>query len=205
MRWSAMITPADTTSPLPKNLSPALLPSFGDRNGQLRASTGRSSQQDVWGSAFAVATAALPIQSSPHRLSPRHFWRRFGPVQFHGKETPDMSRPTVTSMSQRRGNALWVTGLSTDTRMEPTGGHRQVGSAGRVLRLMNRMPSSWLQNTSRSSRREISGRGIPLDRHLNGLHPSDDYRRNPLSLASMTVPLTEFIRLGWVQSGVCSG
>ncbi|MGC9347592.1 MAG: hypothetical protein ACP5JG_05590 [Anaerolineae bacterium] len=181
---------------------------FADRSGLLRASTGKSAQPDVWGSAFAIYVGALPevVATEVGRALLRAL--DDGTISWRGQIR---HVPTDADFSERTAWSHLV-GVSADDPIEERPENR----------LKNRYqngaywgtPVGWICYAI-ARHDEATARRLAL-RYINELQSDDfrmgpehgapwecmhwenDHRQNPVYMASVTCPLGAFRRLGWI-------
>lgn len=167
---------------------------FAHPGGLLRASTGRSAQPDVWGSAFAVYSGVLP---GPEAAKVAQALRRClaaGTIAWKGniRHVPtdgDFSEASAWEMpvngsfrkDRYQNGAYWGT---------PTGWvchavARADPKAARELAL------DYIAELKAGDFRQGAAYGSPYE----CIHPDGDYRQNPVYLASVTCPLAAMRRI----------
>ncbi len=169
---------------------------FALDSGLLKASTGKSAQPDVWGSAFAVYCGLGDDQQRQTLCSALATALREGTIAWRGniRHVPtdcDFSDHSAWEqvVGQRAKNryqngAYWNT---------PTGwvcyAVAQVDEAA-----AQRLALDYVEELREGDFRQGEAFGAPYE----CIHPEDDHRQNPVYLTSTTCPLAAFRRLGWV-------
>ncbi len=166
---------------------------FRHPGGLLRASTGRSSQPDVWGSAYAVVIGALDgasARSVAERLAAAY---RAGTLAWRGNirhvlTCDDHSATTAWDttdcpLNRYQNGAYWNT---------PTGWVCEA-MAKVDEPAARKLAAEYLDELREGDFRQGDDFGSPYE----CLHP-DGHRRNPVYMTSVTCPLASFHRLGWV-------
>lgn len=184
---------------LARTIAEHLVPKFADASGFLRASSGRSAQPDVWGSAFAVYSGLLSdgdreqVCRAIHRaaLDDAIAWK--GNIR-HVPTTHDFSNTSAWEMTVNEGfvknryqnGAYWNT---------PTGwvcfALAEIDEA-----LAQQIALDFVAELRDGDFRKGDEFGSPFE----CIHPDDDYRQNAVYLTSVTCPLAAFQRLGWVPA-----
>lgn len=172
-------------------LRQALHDVFALDSGLYRASTGLSAQPDVWGTAFAVYTGALPkdaVQTACKALarllkSGTMAWR--GAIR-HVPEDADFSAETAWEKSfapknRYQNGAYWKT---------PVGWvcyavHRVDPAAARGL------ARAYVAQLRSGDFRKGPEHGAPWE----CMHPEENHRQNPVYLTSVSCPLAAFRRI----------
>jgi len=168
---------------------------FIHESGLLRASTGKSAQLDVWGSAFAVYTGVL--EKREEEKVARTLLRALtdGTIAWKGniRHVPtDCDFSAASAWEQTVNNApknRYQNGAYWNT---PTGwvcyAIAQVDEgAARDLALQ------YVEELRAGNFRQGEAFGSPYE----CIHPDGDYSQNPVYLTSVTCPLAAFQRLGW--------
>jgi len=168
---------------------------FADSSGLLRASTGRSAQPDVWGSAFAVAIGAVTGATADEIGETLRDADRAGQLSWQGQIRHVLTihdhRPTSAweccvgdqPVSRYQNGAYW--GTATGWVCEAIA--RVDEPAAR------RLAAAYLDHLRAEDFRRGDNFGAPWE----CVHPAGDYRQNPIYLTSVTCPLASFQRLGW--------
>jgi len=179
-----------------KTVSECVGSTFTHDSGLLRASTGKSAQPDVWGSAFAVYSGVLSDQQA-HDVSQallRHLSE--GTISWKGniRHVPtDCDFSDVSAWEETVGSYaknLYQNGAYWNT---PTGwlcyAVSQVDiNAARDLALQ------YVQELADGDFRQAEEYGAPYE----CIHPDGDYRQNAVYLTSVTCPLAAFRALNWL-------
>jgi hypothetical protein len=180
----------------------ALVPTFQESDGMLRASTGLSSQPDVWGTAYAVyvgavrgaafeqACRALARSYRENTLS----WR--GNVR-HVRTADDFSATTAweaTDVAKNRyqNGAYWGT---------PVG-----WVAYAIAQVDPQAARALAQNYVMELRGGDYRQGPDFGSPWECMHPEGNHRQNPVYMTSVTCPLAAFRRLEseWLERGLAS-
>ncbi len=170
---------------------------FAQDRGLLRASTGASAQQDVWGSAFAVAIGALAEPAAAAVSAALHRALRSGTIAWKGniRHVPtdaDFSASTAWErvVGQRMKNryqngAYWGTPVGwvceAVARQDPAAAER--------------LALDYVADLREGDYRKGPDSGAPWE----CMHPDGDHRQNAAYMASVTVPVGAFRRLGWME------
>jgi len=169
---------------------------FALENGLLKASTGKSSQVDVWGSAFAVycglwdgEDGQRACRALAHALSQGTIaWRgNIRHVPTDGDHSAESAWEQVVGQwpkNHYQNGAYWNT---------PTGwvcyAVAQVDQ-----RAARQLATEYVDQLREDDFRQGPKFGAPYE----CIHPQGDHRQNPVYLTSMTCPLAAFKRLGWL-------
>jgi hypothetical protein len=169
---------------------------FALENGLLKASTGKSSQVDVWGSAFAVycglwdgEDGQRACRALAHALSQGTIaWRgNIRHVPTDGDHSAESAWEQVVGQwpkNHYQNGAYWNT---------PTGwvcyAVAQVDQ-----RAARQLATEYVDQLREDDFRQGPEFGAPYE----CIHPQGDHRQNPVYLTSMTCPLAAFKRLGWL-------
>jgi len=169
---------------------------FALENGLLKASTGKSSQVDVWGSAFAVycglwdgedgqrACSALAHALSQGTIAWRGNIRHVPTDGDHSAESAWEQVVGQWPKNHYQNGAYWNT---------PTGwvcyAVAQVDQ-----RAARQLATEYVDQLREDDFRQGPKFGAPYE----CIHPQGDHRQNPVYLTSMTCPLAAFKRLGWL-------
>ncbi|MFH1942730.1 MAG: hypothetical protein ABIL68_11580 [bacterium] len=183
---------------LASKISRDIQTTFIHESGLLRASTGKSAQPDVWGSAFAVYSGALGERNAMQvsRALSRALsdgtiaWKgniRHVPTDYEFSELSAWEQTVNSAFSKNRyqNGAYWNT---------PTGwvcyAVAQVDAeASRELALQ------YVEELRAGDFRQGDEYGSPYE----CIHPDGDYRQNAVYLTSVACPLAAFQRLGWIN------
>ena len=171
---------------------------FCDKDGLLHASTGKSNQLDIWGSAFAVYVGILnPSQSRKisHALikaldANTIAWK--GNIR-HVPTDNDFSNETVWEETVDIGSFPKNTYQNGAYWNTPTGwicyAISQVNpDVGKNL------ATEYIQQLKSDDFRQGDEFGAPFE----CIHPDGNHRQNPVYLTSVTCPLAAFQRLNWI-------
>ena len=169
---------------------------FALENGLLKASTGKSAQVDVWGSAFAVycglwdredeqqACSALAHALSQGTIAWRGNIRHVPTDEDHSAESAWEQVVGQWPKNHYQNGAYWNT---------PTGwvcyAVAQVDQ-----RAARQLATEYVDQLREDDFRQGPEFGAPYE----CIHPQGDHRQNPVYLTSMTCPLAAFKRLGWL-------
>ena len=169
---------------------------FALENGLLKASTGKSAQVDVWGSAFAVycglwdgEDGQRACRALAHALSQGTIaWRgNIRHVPTDGNHSTESAWEQVVGQwpkNHYQNGAYWNT---------PTGWvcYAVAQVDGRAAR---QLATEYVDQLREDDFRQGPEFGAPYE----CIHPQGDHRQNPVYLTSMTCPLAAFKRLGWL-------
>ena len=169
---------------------------FALENGLLKASTGKSAQVDVWGSAFAVycglwdgedgqrACRALAHALSQGTIAWRGNIRHVPTDRDHSAESAWEQVVGQWPKNHYQNGAYWNT---------PTGWvcYAVAQVDGRAAR---QLATEYVDQLREDDFRQGPEFGAPYE----CIHPQGDHRQNPVYLTSMTCPLAAFKRLGWL-------
>jgi hypothetical protein len=169
---------------------------FALENGLLKASTGKSAQVDVWGSAFAVycglwdgEDGQRACRALAHALSQGTIaWRgNIRHVPTDGDHSAESAWEQVVGQwpkNHYQNGAYWNT---------PTGWvcYAVAQVDGRAAR---QLATEYVDQLREDDFRQGPEFGAPYE----CIHPQGDHRQNPVYLTSMTCPLAAFKRLGWL-------
>lgn len=169
---------------------------FALENGLLKASTGKSAQTDVWGSAFAVycglwdeGDSQQVCQSLAHALSQGTIaWRgNIRHVPTDGDYSTESAWEQVVGQWPKdhyQNGAYWNT---------PTG-----WVCYAVAQVDQQAARQLAVEYVNQLREDDFRRGSEFGAPYECIHPQGDHRQNPVYLTSMTCPLAAFKRLGWL-------
>jgi hypothetical protein len=160
-------------------------------DGFLKASTEKSAQPDVWGTAFAVYTGALEPAAEQRACQALARTFRDGTIAWRGNirhvpTTGDFSRETAWEVSlgpknRYQNGAYWGT---------PTGWVAHA-IAQVDLDLARRLAASFVAELREGDFRKGDAFGSPWE----CMHPDGGHRQNPVYMTSVTCPLAAFRRL----------
>ena len=169
---------------------------FALENGLLKASTGKSAQVDVWGSAFAVYCGLWEREDGQRACSALAHALRHGTIAWRGniRHVPTDGDHSAESAWEQvvgqwpknhyQNGAYWNT---------PTGwvcyAVAQVDQ-----RAARQLATEYVDQLREDDFRQGPEFGAPYE----CIHPQGDHRQNPVYLTSMTCPLAAFKRLGWL-------
>ena len=171
---------------------------FSWQDDLLRASTGRSCQGDVWGSAFAVYTGAIEAEHT-ERIS-RRLARAYtaetlayrGSIR-HVLTTHDFSEETawelVTHMEGNRSKNRYQNGSYWGTAT----GWVCYAIARADQHLAARLAGEYMEELREGDFRKGPEYGSPWE----CMHPEGNYKQMPVIMVGVACPLAAFRRLGW--------
>ncbi len=172
-----------------KRIGRAVGPCFGRVDGWLRASTGLSSQPDVWGTALAVHWGLLPAEEAEGARDALVFGLRHGTIAWRGaiRHVPtdhDFGEDTAWEKSYAKKNtyqngAYWPT---------PTGWVCDAVAAADEA-LARDLAADYLAALRADDFRGGPDHGAPWECR----HPEDGHRQNPVYLTSVSVPGAVFL------------
>jgi hypothetical protein len=170
----------------------AIAATFPMESGYLRASTGRSAQPDVWGTAMAVYMGALPQELEARACYALMNGYQSGTIAWNGyiRHVPKsaefddttMWESSTTPKNRYQNGAYWGT---------PTGwvvyaiARLDYGAA-------QKLAAEYVATLREGDFRKGRNRGEPWE----CVHPDGDYRQNAAYLATIAAPLPAFRRLG---------
>lgn len=171
---------------------------FSHPGGLLRASTGLSSQPDVWGSAFAVYIGAVDGKIGENISRTLADAYQAGTLAFRGNirhvlTTDDFSAQTAWErivgpgpINRYQNGAYWNT------------------STGWVCFAIAQVDKALAKNLAAEFVEELREgdfrKGPDFGSPYECFHPDGDYRQNPVYLTSVTCPLAAFRRLGYLNA-----
>ncbi len=179
---------------------------FASKNGLLKASTGKSSQPDVWGSAFAVyAGAVKPEQAKSICLALADAYKK-GTLAYHG-----YIRHVLTSDDYNESSAWeWV------MRVGPKGSRDKDGFWNKnryqngaywstplgwvcyaIAQVDKALASQLATEYINELRKDDFRKGAEFGSPWECMHPDGNYRQYDVFMTSVTCPLAAFQRLGW--------
>jgi len=170
---------------------------FMHGSGLLRAGTGKSSQPDVWGSAFAVVSGALQGAVADGVSRTLCAALENGTIAWQGqvRHVPtdwDFSDATMwehvigTQPKNRYQNgAYWETPVG--WLCHAVAQHDEAAAV--------RLALEYVADLRRDDFRQSEAHGAPWE----CAHPEDEHRQNPVYMASVTCPLGAFRRMRWVD------
>jgi hypothetical protein len=187
---------ADQYRSLANTIAENIQSAFAHESGLLRASTGKSAQPDVWGSAFAVYSGVLGE-----------------------REEEQVGRVLLRALAD--GTIAWkgnIRHVPTDCDFSDTSAWEQTVNNAPKNRYQNgaywNTPTGWVcyavaqvdDNTARNLalqyveelRAGDFRQGEEFGSPYECIHPDGDYSQNPVYLTSVTCPLAAFRRLGWI-------
>ncbi|MEE2725714.1 MAG: hypothetical protein VX792_01465 [Candidatus Latescibacterota bacterium] len=169
---------------------------FALENGLLKASTGKSAQVDVWGSAFAVYCGLWDREDGQRTCSALAHALSQGTIAWRGniRHVPTDGDHSAESAWEQvvgqwpknhyQNGAYWNT---------PTGW--VCYSVAQVdQRAALQLATEYVDQLREDDFRQGAEFGAPYE----CIHPQGDHRQNPVYLTSMTCPLAAFKRLGWL-------
>jgi len=172
-------------------LKQSIGPAFATDKGFLRASTGKSAQLDVWGTAYAVYVAALNSEREKAACEALAQGYRDGTIAWRGniRHVPtnaDFSETTawevaLTPKNRYQNGAYWGT---------PTGW--VCYSISKVdMELARKLAREYIAELREGDFRKGPDHGSPWE----CMHPDGNHRQNPVYMTSVTCPLAAFRRL----------
>ncbi len=175
----------------------ALKPVFALDNGWFRASTGRSAQPDVWGTAFAVYCGALPPDVELRACQALAQALRESTIAWNGaiRQVPvglDFSTDSaweqcLAKKNQYQNGAYWTTAT----------GWTAYAVAKVDLNLARQLALDYVRQLREDDFRKGEAFGSPWE----CMHPEGKHRQNPIYLTSITEPLAAFRR---IERDICS-
>lgn len=186
---------ADDYADIAETISAHLCRVFAHESGLLRASSGKSAQPDVWGSAFAVYVGALPPAEAECVCRALLDAHRRGTISYQGniRHVPTDADYSATSAweetlgvphNRYQNGAYWGT---------PTGwvayALAQVDPDAAL-----ELATAYITELQVNDYRRTEEVGSPLE----CFHPEGDYAQNPVYMTSVTCPLAAFKRLQWM-------
>jgi hypothetical protein len=168
---------------------------FADSSGLLRASTGRSAQPDVWGSAFAVAIGAVTGATADQIGETLRDADRAGQLSWQGQIRH------VLTIYDHRPTSAWECCVGDQPVNRYQNGAYWGTATGWVCEAIARVDEPAARRLAAAYldylRAEDFRRGDDFGAPWECVHPAGDYRQNPVYLTSVTCPLASFQRLGW--------
>ncbi len=169
----------------------AIASTFPLGSGFLRASTGRSAQPDVWGTALAVYLGILAPELEGKACQALADGYRSGTIAWHGLirqvptdgdfNTDTMWESTPTEKNRHQNGAYWAT---------PTGWVAY--AIGKVdSGLSQKLAGEYIATMREGDFRTGKRHGEPWE----CAHPKGDYQFNPVYVTSVTAPLAAFRRI----------
>lgn len=199
LRWQAArelleLAGQSTYAKIATQIQKNLLMTFQHPAGLLRASTGQSSQPDVWGSAYAVAIGALDDEAARvvgARLVSAY---RAGTLAWRGS-----IRHVLQSDDFGPGQAWEVTKCPFNSYQNGAYWSTPTGWVCLAMALVDeeaarQLFSEYLEELREGDFRRGERFGSPYE----CLHPAGDHR-NSVYMTSVTCPLAAFRRLGWLK------
>ena len=178
-----------------ENIAAHLGQTFSHASGLLRASTGKSAQPDVWGSAFAIYCGALPSHEAlPVCYALLDAYRR-GTIACCGniRQVPtdaDFDCTTAWELTigpcaknRYQNGAYWGTAT----------GWVAYAIAQVDEMAARKLASEYIAELQVGDYRRGEGFGSPFE----CFHPDGNYVQNPVYMTSVTCPLAAFRRLRW--------
>lgn len=187
---------ADRYRSLASTIAAEIRATFAHESGLLRASTGKSAQPDVWGSAFAVYSDVLGEREAEQVARALLRALNDGTIAWKGniRHMPtDWDFSDASAWEQTVNNAPKNTYQNGAYWNTPTGWvcyaiARVDDQAARHLALQ------YVEELRAGDFRQGEEFGSPYE----CIHPDGDHRQNPVYLTSVTCPLAAFQRLGWI-------
>jgi len=170
---------------------------FMHESGLLRASTGKSSQPDVWGSAFAVASGALPESVADSVCQALCKVLADSAIAWQGQVR---HVPTDWDFSDA---TMWEHVIGTQPKNRYQNGAYWDTPVGWVCHAVAqrdgaaavRLALDYVADLQRDDFRAGDTHGAPWE----CAHPGAAHRQNPVYMASVTCPLGVFRRMGWAS------
>ena len=169
---------------------------FGSDTGLLKASTQKSAQPDVWGSAFALYVGALEPRDA--RTVSRTFVDAFaaGTLAHRG------SVRHVPTCHDYDENSAWECSVSDFPKNRYQNGAYWSTPTGWVCFAMAqadadaalKLAGDFIDELREGDYRKGAQYGSPWE----CFHPDGDFKQNPVYMTSVTCPLAAFRRLGWL-------
>ncbi|MCX5770890.1 MAG: hypothetical protein NTZ09_11550 [Candidatus Hydrogenedentes bacterium] len=172
-------------------LRPAIIKTFADPSGYLRASTGKSAQFDVWGAAYAVYIGVLDEQ--PERAACEALARSYfnGEIACRGN-----IRHVPTSGDFSPGTA-WEQALAKKNTYQ--NGAYWGTPTGWVAYAINKVDPAAARKLAAEFVAELRDGDFRKDKNHGSpwecFHPENDHRQNPVYMTSVTCPLAAFRRI----------
>ena len=181
------------------SISTHLARTFAHPSGLLQASTGKSAQPDVWGSAYAVYSAALPPAEALAVCRALLDVYRRGTIAYRGniRHVPtdadydastawELTIGSRTKENRYQNGAYWGTATGWVAYALA-----QVDAAAAL-----ELASEYIAELQMGDYRQGEEFGSPFE----CFHPDGGYTQNPVYMASVTCPLEAFGRLRWMAS-----
>ncbi|MCC7264581.1 MAG: hypothetical protein IT369_18870, partial [Candidatus Latescibacteria bacterium] len=180
-----------------RTLNETIPATFADQEGWLRASTGKSSQPDVWGCALAVYAGLLDQATRQRLCALLCAAYTSGSLSWRGG-----IRHVPTGADHRRHSA-WEETVSPYPKNRYQNGAYWSTPTGWVCfalaqvspRIARRLALELIATLREGDFRQGAAWGAPFE----CAHPEGDHQQNPVYLTSVTCPLAAFRRLGWVD------
>jgi len=169
---------------------------FAHPSGFLRASTGLSAQPDVWGTAFAVYTGAVPEPVADRLSHALHRALLDGAIAWRGQIRH------VPTWGDHRSDSAWERVVGGFPHNHYQNGAYWGSPLGWVCAAIARVDEPAAQQLAldyvAALQPEDFRRGDDYGAPFECMHPDGDHRQNPVYMASVTCPLGAFRRLGWI-------
>jgi len=178
-----------------ETLRRAIPQTFGGGRGLLKASTGKSAQPDVWGTAFAVFADALEPECADAASNALAQAYKAGTLSWRGSvrhvlTTDDYSEDSAWESAPPNSKNRYQNGAYWNT---PTGwvcyAIAQTNQASAL-----QLAGDFIDELREGDFRKGPDYGSPWE----CMHPDGNYRQNPVYMTSVTGPLAAFQRLGWL-------
>jgi len=179
-----------------ERISASLPEVFRHPSGLLAASTGKSAQPDVWGSAYAVYTGALTAPESQQVAAALLRAYRAGTIAWQGNIR---HVPVDWDFSPASAWEQTTTPYPKNTYQNGAYWNTPTGWVCYALALVDtaaalELASEYLRELQAGDYRQGAAYGSPYE----CIHPQDNYHQNPVYMTSVTCPLAAFQRLGWI-------
>ncbi|MFH1614088.1 MAG: hypothetical protein ABIG61_03250 [Planctomycetota bacterium] len=186
---------ANDYSRIADSLRASINTTFGTDSGFLRASTGKSNQKDVWGTAFAVYADVLEAdlkQKACRALAKAYTnqtiaWRgniRHVPVGDDFNHTTAWQKVVPKdAINTYQNGAYWGT---------PTG-----WVAYAIAQIDEELALNLAQEYIEELEEGDFRKGSPCGSPWECIHPDNNYRKGPVYMTSVTCPLAAFQKLKW--------
>ena len=187
---------AQTYSRIADAISVSVPRIFGHGSGLLCASTGRSAQPDVWGSAFAVYSGTLKNTDAAGVTRALLHAFRNGTISWKGNIR---HVPTDADFS---GSSAWEQVIGNYPKNRYQNGAYWNTPTGWVCFAISQISEHDAQQIAIDYVNELRDGDFRQDDDHGSpyecIHPENDFRQNPVYMTSVTCPLEAFHRLGWL-------
>lgn len=169
---------------------------FDDESGLLRASTGTSSQADVWGTAFAVYSGALSGERERVACQALADAVDRGTIAWQGHIR---HVPTDADFSSDSAWESVVSGSAKNTYQNGAYWGTPLGwVCYAVAQVCPDMARVLAQDFVEGLRVNDFRQGDDFSAPFECIHPDGNHHQNPVYMTSVTCPLAAFNRLGWL-------